>query len=53
VKTIFEEGIAHNDIIITLNASTTHSSQIAKASDFSLLKVQDFPQTSFAPHHTF
>jgi hypothetical protein len=53
VKTIFEEGIAHKDIIITLNASTTHSPQIAKLRDFSLLKVQNSPQTSFVPHHPF
>jgi hypothetical protein len=35
----FEKGIAHEDIIITLNILTTHSPQIIKASDFSLLKM--------------
>jgi hypothetical protein len=39
VKTILEKGIAHYDIIATLNILTTLSLQIAKASDFSLLKV--------------
>jgi len=53
LKIIFEKGIAHEDIIVTLNTLTTHSPQIAKANDFSLLKVQDFPQTFFAPHHHF
>jgi hypothetical protein len=53
LKIIYEKGIAHEVIIVTLNALTTHSPQIAKANDFSLLKVQDFPQTSFAPHHPF
>jgi hypothetical protein len=53
LKIKFEKGITHKDIIVTLNASTTHSPQIAKANDFSLLKVQDFPQTFFAPHHPF
>jgi hypothetical protein len=41
-KIIFERGIAHEDIIATLNTLITHSPQIAKVSDFSLLKVQDF-----------
>jgi hypothetical protein len=50
---IFDKGIAHKDIIVTLNALTTHFPQIANANDFSLLKVQEFPQTSFAPHHPF
>jgi len=53
LKIIFEKGITHEDIIVTLNTLTTHSPQIAKANDFSLLKVQDFPQTFFAPHHHF
>jgi hypothetical protein len=53
LKIIFKKGIAHEDIIITLNTLTTLSPQIAKANDFSLLKVQDFPQTSFVPHHPF
>jgi len=53
LKIIFEKGIAHNDIIITLNVLTTHFPQIAKANEFSLLNVQDFPQTSFVPHHPF
>jgi hypothetical protein len=53
LKIIFEKGIAHEDIIIVLNTLTTHFPQIAKENDFSLLKVQDFPQTSFVPHHPF
>jgi hypothetical protein len=32
-------GIAHKDIIVTLNILTTHSPEIAKTNDFSLLKV--------------
>jgi len=43
LKIIFKKGIAHKDIIVTLNTLTTHSPQIAKASDFSLLKMQDYP----------
>jgi hypothetical protein len=38
---------------VTLNVLTTRSPQIANASDFSLLKLQDSPQTSFDPHHFF
>ncbi len=53
LKRIFEKGIAHKDIVVTLNVVTTHSSQIEKENDFSLLKLQDFPQTFFAPHHPF
>jgi hypothetical protein len=53
LKTNFKKGIAHKDIIATLNTLTTHSPQIAKTSDFSLLKEQDFSQTSFVPHHPF
>ncbi len=53
MKIIFEKGIAHEDIIVTLNVSTTHSPQIAKANDFSLLKVQDFPQTFFCSTSSF
>jgi len=53
LKIIFEKGIAHNDIFVTLNVLTTHFPQIAKANEFSLLNVQDFPQTSFVPHHPF
>jgi hypothetical protein len=49
----FKKVIAHKDIIVTLNILTTHSPQIEKANDFSLLKLQDFPQTFFAPHHPF
>ncbi len=52
MKVIFKKGIAHKDIIIILNILTTHF-QIVKANDFSLLKVQDFPQTSFVPHQPF
>jgi hypothetical protein len=39
----FKKGITHEDVIATLNTLTTHFPQIALASDFSLLKVQDFP----------
>jgi hypothetical protein len=53
VKTIFKKGIKHEDIIATLNILTTHFQQIAKASDFSLSKVQDFPQTFSTLHHLF
>ncbi len=53
IKTMLKNGIAHEDIIATLNILTTHSLQITKTSDFSLLKVQDSPQTSFVPHHPF
>ncbi len=53
MKIIFKKGITHEDIIVTLNALVTHFPQIAKTNDFSLLKVQDFPQTSFIPHHPF
>jgi hypothetical protein len=45
-KTMFENNFekenAHEDIILTLNILITHSPQIVKANDFSLLKVQDF-----------
>jgi hypothetical protein len=44
LKIIFKKGIAHEDIIVTLNDLTTHYPQITKANDFSLLKVQDFPK---------
>jgi hypothetical protein len=37
--------------IITLNILTTNSPQIANASDFPLLKMQDSPQFFFVPHH--
>jgi hypothetical protein len=53
VKKKFKKGIAHKDIIASLNDLTTHSLQIGKESGFSLLKVQDFPQTSFVPLHHF
>jgi hypothetical protein len=53
LKIIFEKGITHEDIIVTLNTLIAHFPQIAKENDFSLLKVQDFPQTFFAPHHHF
>jgi hypothetical protein len=53
VKKKFKKGTAHKDIIASLNDLTTHFLQIGKPSDFSLLKVQDFSQTSFAPHHPF
>jgi hypothetical protein len=53
LKTSFKKGIAQKDIIATLNTLTTNSLQITKTSDFSLLKVQDFSQTSFVPHHPF
>jgi len=53
MKTIFKKGIKHEDIIATLNILTTHFQRIAKASDFSLSKVQDFPQTFFTLHHLF
>ncbi len=53
LKIIFDKGIEHKDIIVTLNTLITHSAKIAKPSDFSQLKVQDFPTTSFAPHHPF
>jgi hypothetical protein len=43
LKTILEKGITNKDIIVTLNTLTTHLPQIAKANDFSLLKVQDSP----------
>jgi hypothetical protein len=42
LKIIFEKEHAHEDIILTLNILITHSRQIVKANDFSLLKVQDF-----------
>jgi len=41
VKIIFKKGIEHENIIATLNVLTTYVLQIAKASDFSLLKVQN------------
>jgi hypothetical protein len=53
LKIILEKGITHEEIIVTLNVLTTHSSQIAKANDFSLLKMQEFPKTSFVPHYPF
>jgi hypothetical protein len=53
LKAIFEKGITHEDIIIILNTLTTHFPQNAKSNDFSLLKVQDFPQTFFVPHQPF
>jgi hypothetical protein len=53
VKIIFEKEITHESIIVTLNTLTMHSPQIAKANDFSLLKVHDFWQTFFIPHHPF
>jgi len=43
----FKNKVTHYDIITTLNALITHFPQIAKASDFSLSKVQDFPQHIF------
>ncbi len=39
LKIICEKGIEHKDIIVTQNTLTTQSPQIAKASDFSQLKV--------------
>jgi hypothetical protein len=36
LKIIFEKGIAHENIIVTLNALTIHSPQIAKANDFTI-----------------
>jgi hypothetical protein len=53
LKIIFKKGIEHKDIIVTLNTLSPHFPQIAKASDFSLLKVQDFLIISFTPHHPF
>jgi hypothetical protein len=53
LKIIFKKRLTHEDIIVTLNTLTTRFPQIAKANDFSLLKMQDFPQTSFVPHHPF
>jgi hypothetical protein len=50
---IFGKGIEFKDKITTLNALTTHFLQIAKASNFSLSKVQDSPQIFLAPHHLF
>jgi hypothetical protein len=50
---IFGKGIELEDTIARLNAFTTHFLQIVKASDFSLSKVQDSPQTFLAPHHPF
>jgi hypothetical protein len=51
VKTIFKNGIEH--IIATPNDLTTHFVQIVEASDFSLSKVQDFPQTFFCSTSSF
>jgi hypothetical protein len=51
VKQKIKKGIAHKERIASLNDLTTHSLQIGKASDFSLLKMQDFPQTYFVPRH--
>jgi hypothetical protein len=53
VKIVFKNGIEHTDIIATPNALTTHFVQIAKASDFSLSKVQDFSQTFFCFRSSF
>jgi hypothetical protein len=53
LKIIFKKGTAHENIIIILNTLTTHSLKIAKANDFSLLKMQDFPQTYVVPQHPF
>jgi hypothetical protein len=36
LKIIFEKGIAHENIIVTLNVLTIHSPQIAKANDFTI-----------------
>jgi hypothetical protein len=40
----FQKGNFTRGNNVTLNVLTTCSPQIAKASDFSLLKLQDFPQ---------
>jgi hypothetical protein len=39
IEIIFKKGIAHKDIIVTLNVFITHYPQITKANDFSVLKV--------------
>jgi hypothetical protein len=43
VKIVYRKGIEQEYIIAKPNTLTTHSLQITKASDFSLLKVHDSP----------
>jgi hypothetical protein len=47
VKKKFEKGIEHEGIIATPNALTTHSLQIARASDFSISKNVRFSTNTF------
>jgi len=49
----FQKGNFTQGNNVTLNVLTTRSPQITKASDFSLLKLQDSPQKSFDPHQFF
>jgi hypothetical protein len=53
LKIIFEKGIAQEDIIATLNILTTHSPQIAKASNFFTIKSARFPTNIFCSTSSF
>jgi hypothetical protein len=53
LKIIFEKGIAQEDIIATLNVLTTHSPQIAKASNFFAIKSARFSTNIFCSTSSF
>jgi hypothetical protein len=53
VKKKIGKGIEHEDIIATPNVLTTHSLQIAKASDFSISKNVQFSTNIFYSTSSF